>query len=51
MIFESENLSKRPQADLDEDLRILLKWFLKIHHGIVLTGFIRLRTGTSGRLL
>jgi hypothetical protein len=36
--------------DLDVGERIILKWILEKQDGVVWTGFIWLRTGTSGGL-
>jgi hypothetical protein len=46
------NLRERDQLeDVGVDGRILLQWILEKSVGMVWTGFIWLRIGTSGRLL
>jgi hypothetical protein len=42
---------KSPQEDLDVGGRIILKWILERHDGVVWTGLIWFRIGTSGGLL
>jgi len=50
--FRSENLKGRYHlGNLDVDGKITLEWFLGKQGGKTWTGFIWLRTGTSGGIL
>jgi hypothetical protein len=50
--FSSENLNARDHSeDLGIDGKITLGWILQAYGGKLWTGFIWLRTGTSGGVL
>jgi hypothetical protein len=42
---------KIQKEDVDVDGRIILKWILEKYDGVLCTGLIWLRIGTSGELL
>jgi hypothetical protein len=51
-VFRLGNLKRRDNSeDLAVDGRTVLKWILGKYGGMVWTGFMWLRIGTSGRLL
>jgi hypothetical protein len=50
--FRSENLKGKDHSeDLDIDGKIISEWILGKYGGMVWTGFIWLRIGTSGGIL
>jgi hypothetical protein len=48
--WESQN-ERDHYKDLDVSGRLILRWILEIYNGVVWTGVIWLRKGTSGGLL
>jgi hypothetical protein len=50
--FRRESQKERDhKEDVDVGWRVIFKWILEKYYGVIWTGFIWLRIGTSGRLL